>query len=300
VDQMYGSSSGPMSLRWHRVIALTFGLALVTFAQPGAAQKPEAGRRKPPVAVQTQPIAPPSAIPKPPPPPPVPEKTAPEPPLVTYDGIHLTIFCDNSTLADVLAAVRDQTGADIEIPANAFRERVAARLGPAPARDVLTSLLSGTDLDYVIQASDEDDQAIQTVILTPRLKATSNTAVATGGFRSASPYRRGGQPAPEPEPVTAEPETVEAADPSLAAAPPAPATEGSPNEPPPSTANPASTSASTPPTPQSLQAAATPAPAGSTMSQPQTTFQGIVSDLQQRYEQRRQLQQEANKAAGVQ
>ena len=39
------------------------------------------------------------------------------PPQVTFENNQLTIVAPNSTLADVLRAVRKQTGADIEVPA---------------------------------------------------------------------------------------------------------------------------------------------------------------------------------------
>ena len=60
------------------------------------------------------------------------------PPQVHYSRGQLTIVAENSTLADILRAVRTQTGADVEVPPNAT-ERVVAHLGPGPARDVLDS-----------------------------------------------------------------------------------------------------------------------------------------------------------------
>ena len=56
------------------------------------------------------------------------------PPQVTYENNQLTIVASNSTLADVLRAVRKTTGADIDVPA--APERVVTHLGPGPARDV--------------------------------------------------------------------------------------------------------------------------------------------------------------------
>jgi len=55
----------------------------------------------------------------------------------------------NSTLADVLRAVRKLTGAEMEIPPNAT-ERVVADIGPGPARTVLAELLNGTHFNYVM------------------------------------------------------------------------------------------------------------------------------------------------------
>ncbi|MBV9086759.1 MAG: hypothetical protein JOY79_04690, partial [Acidobacteriaceae bacterium] len=92
------------------------------------------------------------------------------PPQVIYEGGKLTIISKNSTLADILAAVRTLTGAEIDVLSSTAEERVAARLGPGPARDILASLLGSTDFDYVIQSSAADRQGILSVFLTPRGK----------------------------------------------------------------------------------------------------------------------------------
>jgi hypothetical protein len=103
----------------------------------------------------------------------------PDVPQVSWDGSQLTINADNSTLADILVAIRTRTGAEIDVPPAASHERIAARLGPGPARDVISTLLSWTDFDYVIQASDTDSLGVQSVLLTPRSK--SDTVVASAG-----------------------------------------------------------------------------------------------------------------------
>jgi hypothetical protein len=139
----------------------------------------------------------------------VPEKAAPDPPLVTFDGSRLTIISDNSTLADILIAVRDQTGADIDIPAGAFRERIAARLGPASARAVLTRLLYGTSFDYAIQATEENLDGIERVLLTPRKRETGS-AMASGTPSRQIP--RPGMQTPDPALSMSEPQASEEGD----------------------------------------------------------------------------------------
>jgi hypothetical protein len=119
----------------------------------------------------------------------VPEQMPPGVPQVSWDGNELTITADNSTLADILVAIRTRTGADIDVPPNASRERIAARLGPGPAREVIATLLSWTDFDYIIQASDSDPAGIHSVLLTPRSK--SDTAVASAAMNGpGAPGRR--------------------------------------------------------------------------------------------------------------
>jgi hypothetical protein len=54
------------------------------------------------------------------------------------------------------------------MPASTSRERIAVHLGPAPIREVLSSLLYGTNFNYVIQSAEDDDGAVGKVILTAR------------------------------------------------------------------------------------------------------------------------------------
>ena len=67
----------------------------------------------------------------------------------------------------MLKEVREQTGAELDIPPNA-NERVVADLGPGRARDVLAQLLNGTHFNYVMVGSTTDPTAIQSIVLTPR------------------------------------------------------------------------------------------------------------------------------------
>jgi hypothetical protein len=98
-------------------------------------------------------------------------------PLVSYQGGELSIVAHNSTLADVLRAVRKLTGADLEIPPNAT-ERVVADIGPGPARDVLAELLNGTHFNYVMVGSTTDPTAVQSIVLTPKSTAPETASVA--------------------------------------------------------------------------------------------------------------------------
>jgi hypothetical protein len=108
------------------------------------------------------------------------EQGTPSRQQVSYEDGQLTIVAENSKLGDILAAVSERMGADIEIPASASDERIWVRLGPGPARRVLAALLGGTDLDYIIQASETDPEGIQSVLLTPRTKASGAPVVAPG------------------------------------------------------------------------------------------------------------------------
>src|SRR5579862_18440 len=88
------------------------------------------------------------------------------PPQVTYKDNQLTIVAPNSTLADVLRAVRKQTGAEIDIPA--APDRVVTHLGPGSARSVIAELLNGSRFNYVLLGSPNDDSILTRVVLVPK------------------------------------------------------------------------------------------------------------------------------------
>jgi hypothetical protein len=107
--------------------------------------------------------------------PPAAEQTPPQPPVVTWDGNLLTIEAENSTLADVLVALRTQTGASVEIPSSATRERVFVHLGPGQVRDIISSLLYGAEFDYIVETSDDDPDTLRSVVVTARGKGDDST-----------------------------------------------------------------------------------------------------------------------------
>jgi hypothetical protein len=97
-------------------------------------------------------------------PPPTLAQQPANPPQVSFQGGQLTISAQNSTLGDILKAVRAQTGATIDLPGTAS-ERVVGQFGPAPARDVLASLLNGSHFNYLLLGSSTDPNALDRVIL---------------------------------------------------------------------------------------------------------------------------------------
>jgi hypothetical protein len=85
-------------------------------------------------------------------------------PMVKYESHQLTIVSRNSTLGDILRAVKTQTGAEVEMPSNST-ERVVGSFGPGPARDVLASLLNGSHFNYVLLGSPTNAAVLDRVIL---------------------------------------------------------------------------------------------------------------------------------------
>jgi hypothetical protein len=96
------------------------------------------------------------------------------PPQVSFQGGQLTISAQNSTLGDILKAVRAQTNASIDLPGNA-PDRVVGHFGPGPARDVLTSLLNGSHFNYLLLGSPTDPSALDRVILIAKSGSTAES-----------------------------------------------------------------------------------------------------------------------------
>ena len=145
-------SGGPLKLKFLVIVSLSCLLVGPCYGQ----------RRR---STTNQPVA--QEQPAPPLPPPTLAQQPASAPQVSYQGGQLTISAQNSTLGDILKAVRAQTGATIELPGTAS-ERVVGHFGPAPARDVLTDLLNGSHFNYLLLGSPTDPGALDRVILMAR------------------------------------------------------------------------------------------------------------------------------------
>jgi hypothetical protein len=249
-----------------------------------------------------------------------PEQAPARPPVISWDGELLSIDTENSTLSDVLLGIRSRTGASIEMPPSASTERVAVHLGPAPVREVLSSLLYGTDFNYVIQASDQDENGLGLVILTAKSKdnAEDVSASNSGPNRKlrlmpgyAAPGKRDFEVAHQNE-SSAEPDNSSAnvgeasnQDAAPPAAEPAPesAQAAAPAESQPAAAAATSTAAAdagaSSPDFGGLTVAQQAQPASSLSSSQSGTGDGssmtkMQQDLQRLYEQRRQMQAQQN------
>lgn len=133
----------------------------------------------------------------PPPPPPTPEQMPSVAPEVIYQGGMLTIKAPNSTMNDVLSAVRRVTGATIEKPPVGGTDRVVAQLGPGQPKDVLGALFNGSRYDYIILGSMTRPGGVDRVILTAR----ANAAGAPAGATAANNPLGGRAPKPNAQPV---------------------------------------------------------------------------------------------------
>jgi hypothetical protein len=119
---------------------------------------------KPSPVQSAQPQAAPPVQPQAPPVPVTPEHGPSSPPDVSFKGGQLTIVARNSTLGDVMNAVRQRTGAAIDMPP-ASGERVVGQFGPGSPRDVVAQLLNGSHYDYVLLGSPADPGALKKIVL---------------------------------------------------------------------------------------------------------------------------------------
>jgi hypothetical protein len=150
--------------RAHSILLLVVLLGVIV---PASAKTQRHGKpRKAPVKTAVPEPAP--ALPtETPAPPPTPEQGPSSPPDVSFQSGQLVIVARNSTMADVLAAVKQKTGAAVEMPA-ASNERVVGRFGPGAPRDVMAQLLNGSHYDYVLLGSPADPGSLRKVVLMAR------------------------------------------------------------------------------------------------------------------------------------
>ena len=301
----------PRSGRW---LALALGSALLPASIRGTAQVAPAkdpqksaplGAKASPAAEPARPASPPARLS--PAQPALPPIEPVRPPVVAWDGSRLTIDAENSTLSDVLLAIRSRTGASIEMPGSASAERVAIHIGPAPIREVLSSLLYGTNFNYVIQSSEGDAGGLGKVMLISRDGEASDDVIDEDvrADRRVQPMPGYGAHGKRNFDAAHPRATRAAADTAAAAAEPAnedntPATnDASSNDTPSTESQPVASTNSTDSSPAqpdaTLTAAGTAASADpSSTSNDTSAISNMEQGLQKLYEQRKQIQAQQN------
>jgi len=174
------------------------GIAVLCLGSLGTLHADSAHTRKPkkpvlPPPLPSGPTGPVQQIPL--------DSIAPVPPQVTFQNGQLTIVAPNSTLGDILKAVRKQTGADIEVPA--ANERVVTHLGPGPVREVMSDLLNGSRFNYVLLGSAEDSSLLTRVVLVAKSPDTGSTAVNMQVSQPQPGTMQAGNVPPQPPPEEA-------------------------------------------------------------------------------------------------
>jgi hypothetical protein len=125
------------------------------------------------------------------------DSIAPVPPQVSYQNGQLTIVAPNSTLGDILRAVKKQTGAEIEIPS--ANDRVVTHLGPGSAREVMADLLNGSRFNYVLLGSAQDSNLLTRVVLVAKTGETA-AGVNAQAQPQPGPAQAGNFQPPQPQP----------------------------------------------------------------------------------------------------
>lgn len=251
------------------------GLAFAAIAAPGAAKNlPSTPRIERTQEPDPQSAAQPASV----------ESTIVKPPQVTYQDGQLTIIAENTPLSEVMKALRVALGAEFDLPPDAAGQHIWVHLGPGPARRVLRDLLDGTEFNYVIQAADNDEDGIRSILLTQRSKAgspvgASSTPEIAGGRRSIRGIN-GATAAPTEGTDAENPATAEAA-----AAAPGPK-NGAPSAPATNEHDQAVASADT-------QTATGNSDEDSSKNASRTSDQ-MIQQLQSLYQQRRQIQIQQN------
>lgn len=158
-------------------IVIVYATLLLTLAALSAGQQQPSSMAGRPSAqrpgARTQPAKPPAPATTAPAPAqaealPTPEQGPSSPPQVTFQGGQLTIVARNSTMSDVLNAVKQKTGAAVDMPA-VSSERVVGVFGPGAPRDIIAQLLNGSHYDYVLLGSPADPGALKKIVLMARV-----------------------------------------------------------------------------------------------------------------------------------
>ncbi|MGC2446439.1 MAG: hypothetical protein WA477_02265 [Candidatus Sulfotelmatobacter sp.] len=144
-------------LRWTKAsgaLLLTAVLSLASVSS-ATAQSHKKSRKALPPPLPSGPTGPVQQMPL--------DTIAAVPPQVSFQNNQLTIVASNSTLSDILRAVKKLTGAEIDVPS--APERVVTHLGPGPVREVMAELLNGSRFNYVLLGSPDDQNGLSRVVL---------------------------------------------------------------------------------------------------------------------------------------
>jgi len=271
-----------------RIVLLALATASVGRAQQPAT--PLAPNTADPAATTADPAAPPEA--------PV------MPPKVVCTSGQMTISANNSTLSAVLAEVHSCMGTKIDLPDGAGDKRMFDRIGPGPASEVLDEFLSATGFNYIIGSSPSNQDKIDSIMLLARAAepaSAANLATVSDG-RTLSPNRRAfiqmrqnAVPHPMTDADTAAAEaaaqaTAPSPDPTPADAPATPAAAEAPATQP--ATQPAQPAEANPAPPDTQTAPPSNVPATNPTTGRPTTTQDQITNMQQMFELRKQLNQQ--------
>ncbi len=113
---------------------------------------------------------------------------------VSFRNGLLKIKSDKATLAEVLNAIQQRTGAQISIAPGAEQEKVVVDLGPGPAPEVVSRLLYGSHFNFLILSAANNPARLDRVILTPRV---DGGPMPLSQMQALTPAQANDQPNPE-------------------------------------------------------------------------------------------------------
>jgi len=147
--------------------ALAIAFLIVTVGVLATAAKPPASASSTHRVRKSQPSAAPLPAGAPP-------ATAAPSAAVSYENGLLSIAAENASLQQIMEKVRLSTGAAVEVPP--FAERITVVLGPQPPAAVLSALLEGSHLNYIIIGDAADAHVIRAIQITPEPATRTESA----------------------------------------------------------------------------------------------------------------------------
>lgn len=105
-----------------------------------------------------------------------PSQMPPVPPRITYASGKLTVVANNAMLDDVLAGIGKAIGANLQGMQPQGSERVFGQFGPALPSQVIDTLLTGSQYDFVLVGSTGNFGSVREIILSRKLTGTDQAA----------------------------------------------------------------------------------------------------------------------------
>ncbi len=105
-----------------------------------------------------------------------PSQMPPSPPRITYAGGKLTVVTNNAVLDDVVAGIGKAIGANVQGIQPQASERVFGQFGPAVPSQVIDTLLTGSQYDFVLVGSAGNFGSVREIILSRKSTGTDQSA----------------------------------------------------------------------------------------------------------------------------
>lgn len=114
--------------------------------------------------------------------------------VVTYENGELTILAKNVSLKRILQDICTRMGASLDFSPEVADESVFVALGPAPAKEVINSLLAGSQLNYALARPADAPNELATLTVVPKgmdpvarpSRAQQQTAERNAGSKPAA------------------------------------------------------------------------------------------------------------------